>query len=151
MKDEVFRFPRDGTHGRFTRRGFIRSTAGTGAGLMLGSAIGVPAWAEEAAHPACPAVPRPIPHITTPPGGHFFFPGPVDANPMTSPNAGHDPSIITDFSGVIAQADLNLSGTGTNLNTGQSATYDFHTDMRFMDGVFVGLDDEQHRGTIGFI
>jgi hypothetical protein len=132
-----------------TRRGFIQSAAGAGAGLMLGSKIGVPAWADEAAHPACPAVPRPIPHITGP--GHFFFPGPVDASPITSPITGHDPSIITDFSGVIAQADLNLSGTGTNLNTGASATYDFHCDMRFMNGVFVGLDNEQHRGTIGFI
>ncbi len=134
-----------------TRRGFIQSAAGAGAGLMLGSKIEVPAWADEAAHPACPAVPRPIPHISTPPGAHFFFPGPVDASPTTSPNTGHDPSIITDFSGVIAEADLNLSGTGTNLNTGASATYDFHTDMRFMDGVFVGLDNERHRGTIGFI
>ncbi len=134
-----------------TRRGFIQSAAGAGAGLMLGSKIGVPAWADEAAHPACPAVPRPIPHITSPPGAHFFFPGPVDASPITSPNTGHDPSIITDFSGVIAQADLNLSGKGTNLNTGASATYDFHTDMRFMDGVFVGLDKDEHRGNIGFI
>ncbi len=131
-----------------TRRGFIRSAAGAGAGLMLGSKIEVPAWAEEAAHRACPAVPRPIPHITTPPPRHFFFPGPVEG---AGANVGHDPSIITDFSGVIAEADLNLSGMGTNLNTGRSATYDFHTDMRFMDGHFVGLDNEQHRGTIGFI
>ncbi len=134
-----------------TRRGFIRSAAGAGAGLVLGSEIRIPAWADEAAHPFCPAVPRPIPHTTGPNKLHFFFPGPVDASPTTSPNTGHDPSIITDFSGVIAEADLNLSGTGTNLNTGASATYDFHTDMRFMDGVFVGLDKERHRGTIGFI
>ena len=135
-----------------TRRGFIQSAAGAGAGLVLGSKIGVPAWADEAAHPFCPAVPRPIPHITGP--GHFFFPGRVEGAPASDPNfpnAGHDPSIITDFSGVIAQADLNLSGKGTNLNTGASATYDFHTDMRFMDGVFVGLDKDEHRGTIGFI
>jgi hypothetical protein len=32
-----------------------------------------------------------------------------------------------------------------------SAKYDFHADMRLMDGVFVGLDGEQHRGSIGFI
>ncbi len=134
-----------------TRRGFIQSAAGAGAGVVLGSRIGVPAWAQEAAHPACPAVPRPIPHTTGPNHLHFFFPGPVDASPVTSPNKGHDPSIITDFSGVIAEADLNLSGMGTDLNNGSSAMYNFHTDMRFMDGVFVGLDNEQHRGTIGFI
>ncbi len=49
-----------------TRRGFIQSAAGAGAGFMLGSKFGVPAWADEAAHPAYPAVPRPIPHITGP-------------------------------------------------------------------------------------
>jgi hypothetical protein len=140
-----------------TRRNLIRGAAGTaaGAGLLLGSKLPLPALAhekdEEEQHNKCKPVPRPIKHISTPPGAHFFFPGPVDANPTTSPNAGHDPSIITDFSGVIGQADLILSGTGTDLTTGVSATYDFHTDMRFMDGVFVGLDNEQHRGTIGFI
>jgi hypothetical protein len=132
-----------------TRRRFIGSASGAAAGLVLGSKTG-PAWAGagEAAHPACPVVPRPIPHITTPPGAHFFFPGPVEG---VSANVGHDPSIITDFNGVIAEADLTLSGTGTNLDTGASAVYDFHTDMRFMSGVFVGLDNEEHRGTIGFI
>jgi hypothetical protein len=133
-----------------TRRGFIQGASGAGAGLVLGSKIGS-ARAEEAEHHACPAVPRPIPHLTNPPGAHFFFPGPVDASPVTSPNTGHDPSIITDFRGVIAEADLNLSGTGTDLKTGASATYDFHCDMRFMSGVFVGVDNEEHHGTIGFV
>jgi hypothetical protein len=137
-----------------TRRNLIRGAAGTaaGAGLLLGSGLRSSALADdddEGEHNKCKAVPRPIPHISTPPGGHFFFPGPVDASPMTGP--GHDPSIITDFSGVIGQADLNLVGTGKNLNTGASATYDFHCDMRFMDGIFVGLDNEQHRGAFGFI
>jgi hypothetical protein len=139
-----------------SRRNLIRGAAGTaaGAGLLLGSGLRLSARADdedEGNHNRCKAVPRPIPHITTPPGAHFFFPGPVDANPMTSPNTGHDPSIITDFSGMIANADLIFSGMGTDLNTGASAKYDFHADMRVMDGVFLGLDSEQHRGTIGFI
>ena len=139
-----------------SRRNLIRGAAGTaaGAGFLLSLGLRMPALADdedEGDRHKCEPVPRPIPHISTPPGAHFFFPGPVDASPMTSPNKGHDPSIITDFSGVIGQADLILSGTGTDLNTGASATYDFHTDMRFMDGVFVGLDNEQHRGAIGFI
>jgi hypothetical protein len=142
-----------------SRRNLIRGAAGTaaGAGLLLGSGLRLTARADdddEGNRNKCKAVPRPIPHITTPPGGHFFFPGPVDGAPPTDPhfpNAGFDPSIITDFSGVIGNADLILSGTGTDLGTGASATYDFHCDMRFMDGVFVGLDNEQHRGAIGFI
>ncbi len=139
-----------------SRRNLIRGAAGTavGAGFLLSSELRLPAFADDEAekeHNKCKTVSRPIPHITTPPGVHFFFPGPVDASPTTSPNTGHDPSIITDFSGVIGQADLILSGTGTDLNTGASATYDVHTDMRFMDGIFVGLDNEQHRAAIGFI
>lgn len=139
-----------------TRRNLIRGAAGTaaGAGLLLGSGLRLSALADgedEGEHNKCKPVPRPIPHISTPPGTHFFFPGPVDASPTTSPNTGHDPSIITDFSGVIANADLIFSGIGTNLDNGASAKYDFHADMRFMDGVFVGLDNERHRGSIGFI
>jgi len=137
-----------------SRRNLLRGAVGTaaGAGLVLGSGVGLSAFAEdEDEGRKCNAVPRPIPHISTPPGTHFFFPGPVDASATTSPNNGHDPSIITDFSGVVANADLILSGTGTDLKTGMSATYDFHTDMRFMSGVFVGLDHERHHGTIGFI
>jgi hypothetical protein len=139
-----------------TRRNLIRGAAGTaaGAGLLLGSGLRLSARADdddEGKHNKCKAVPRPISHISTPPGTHFFFPGPVDANPATSPNTGHDPSIITDFSGVIANADLIFSGIGTNLNTGASAKYDFHADMRLMDGIFVGLDSERHRASIGFI
>ncbi len=139
-----------------SRRNLIRGAAGTaaGAGFLLGAGLRMPALADdedEGDRHKCKPVARPIPHRTGPNNLHFFFPGPVDADPMTSPNKGHDPSIITDFRGVVAEADLNLSGTGTDLNTGASATFNFHTDMRFMDGVFVGLDNEQHRGTIGFI
>jgi hypothetical protein len=137
-----------------SRRSLIRRAAGTaaGTGLLLGSGLQVSAFAEdERTGNKCKPVPRPIPHLTIPPGIHFFFPGPVDADPATSPNAGHDPSLITDFNGVIAQADLIFSGKGTDLNSGQSAIYDFHADMRFMSGVFVGLDNEQHHGTFGFI
>src|ERR1043166_2845124 len=78
-----------------TRRRFIRNATGAGAVVVLGSAVrqaephGKHAKEEEAAHRECPAVPRPIPHITSPPGLHFFFPGPVDASPVTSPNTGH--------------------------------------------------------------
>ena len=137
-----------------SRRSLIRRAAGTaaGTGLLLGSGLQFSAFAEdEGTGNKCKPVPRPIPHLTIPPGIHFFFPGPVDADPATSPNAGHDPSLITDFSGVIAQADLIFSGKGTDLNSGQSAIYDFHCDMRFMSGVFVGLDNERHNGTFGFI
>src|SRR5215471_7907388 len=73
-----------------TRRGFIRHGASAGAGLMLGSEIGIAAWTndekerKEEGHHRCPPLPRAIPHISAPPGAHFFFPGPVDADPIGS-------------------------------------------------------------------
>src|SRR6266705_7112663 len=59
-----------------SRRNLIRGAAGTaaGAGLLLGSGLRFSAFAEdEGADNKCKTLARPIPHITTPPGGHFFF------------------------------------------------------------------------------
>lgn len=135
------------------RRNFIRGAAGTaaGAGVLLGSGLRLPVFAKEEEQESCPDLPRPIPHITTPPGQHFFFPGPVDADPMTSPNTGHDPSLITDFKGMIGQANLFLTGKGTKLDTGESATYGFHADWRFLSGEFIAVDGLRHHGTLTFI
>jgi hypothetical protein len=147
-------------HDRLTRRNLIRGAAGTaaGAGLVLGSGFPLPAFAgddDEGEHNKCKVLARPIPHITTPPGQHFFFPGPPDGSAPSTfphfPNAGFDPSTVTDFKGVIAQADLNFSGTGTDLNTGDSTDYMFHTDWRFFKGTFVGVDGLAREGALSFI
>ena len=85
----------------------------------------------------------------------MFFPGPPDGSAPSTfphfPNAGFDPSTVTDFQGMIGQADLFFTGTGTKLDTGESATYGFHTDWRFMTGVFIGVDGHHHNGTLSFI
>jgi hypothetical protein len=103
---------------------------------------------DEGKHNKCKALARPIPHITTPPGQHFFFAGPPDGSAAP---AGFDPSTITDFKGVIANADLNFGGIGTDLNTGANTPYTFHTDWRFFKGTFVGIDGLEHKGTLSFI
>ena len=140
-----------------SRRNLIRG-AGTavGAGLVLGSVLGTQTLAEdedEGRHNKCKALARPIPHITGP--GHFFFPGPPDGSaPPTFPHfpfAGFDPSTITDFKGVIANADLNFAGVGTNLETSETVPYQFHTDWRFFKGTFVAIDGIEHKGTLTFI
>ena len=135
-----------------SRRNFIRSSAGAaGAGLVLDSTLSKPLLAAEEAHGVCRVEPQPIPHTIATPFGttiHHFFPGPVEG---VDPVTGHDPSEIFDFSGVIAQADLILSGTGTDLNTGDLAPYDFHTDMRFMKGQFVAADGNTHKRALAFI
>src|SRR5260370_31992900 len=86
-----------------SRRNLIRGVAGTaaGAGLLLGSGLRLEARTDdddEGEHDKCKAVPRPIPPITTPPRGHFFFPRPVEGAPPTHPHfpkARSDPSRIT--------------------------------------------------------
>src|SRR2546427_8397894 len=134
-----------------SRRNFIRASAGAaGAGIALGSAP-TPLLAAGEAHRTCLAQPQPIPHTIVTPFGttiHHFFPGPVEG---VDANTGHDPSEIFDFSGVIANADLLLSGTGTDLNTGDSAPYAFHTDMRFMKGQFVAADGNTDKDAFAFI
>jgi hypothetical protein len=138
----------------FSRRNFIRASAGSAtAGLVLDSILTKPLSAQEGEgdRKECRVQPEPIPHTIATPFGttiHHFFPGPVEG---TDPVTGHDPSEIFDFSGIVAQTDLLLTGTGTDLNTGNSAPYDFHTDMRFMTGQFRGADGETHRGAFAFI
>jgi hypothetical protein len=141
----------------FSRRRFIGTTAGA-AGAMLGSGLWIPARGEPGpGGPNCPAA-DPIPHITMVGAEplHFFFPGNVEGLPApTDPTGpqpgGRDPSTIFNFDGVIGEADLNLTGTGTDTTTGASASYMFHTDMRFMEGRFVATDGRVHRGAFVFI
>ncbi|PYQ07396.1 MAG: hypothetical protein DMF82_03955, partial [Acidobacteria bacterium] len=64
---------------------------------------------------------------------------------------GRDPSTIFDVDGVIGEADVSLTGTGTDTTTGQSAPYSFDADMRFMAGRFVGTDGALHTGAFVFI
>jgi len=117
--------------------------AAGGLGLALSSGVWVPTQAgADSGRESCIS-PLPIPHISTPPGVHFFFPGPV--------TDGRDPSTITHFKGVIGEVDLNFSGTGTDLTTGATGTFNFHTDTRFMKGSFIGVDERKHHGTFAFI
>jgi hypothetical protein len=64
---------------------------------------------------------------------------------------GRDPSTITNFDGFIGQVDLTFSGTARDTKTGETATYDFHTDTRFMKGVFIASDERRRRGAFAFI
>lgn len=141
-----------------SRRNLIRGAAGSaaGAGLLLASGLHTPALGDdddEGERNKCKALARPIPHRTG--NNHFFFPGPPDGSAPSTfphfPNAGFDPSTVTDFKGVIAQADLNFAGTGTDLNTNTGVAYTFHTDWRFFKGTFVGVDGLMHNGTLSFI
>jgi len=135
-----------------SRRSFFSSAGVATGGLVAASIFPNLAHANEGdsedAGSICQA-PNPIPHLSATPFGvsiHTFGPGPVD-----SPLPGRDPSMIYDFRGFIGEADINLTGSGTDLNTHATAPYSFHADMRFMKGVFVGTDGQHHKGTFAFI
>jgi|SRR6516162_5195136 hypothetical protein len=145
---------------RLSRRNLIRGAASTaaGAGVIVGSGLWKPLMADDEDEGHC-GVALPIPHITSAPPPvpvHFFFPGPVDGSAApTDPHGmqpnGRDPSTITNFEGFIGQVDLTFSGIGTDTETGTTSPYDFHTDTRFMKGVFIGSDERRHHGAFAFI
>jgi hypothetical protein len=151
-----------------SRRSLLSGVGLAGGGLVLGSAFPPAASADEDTHEEsciskelCSAA-DPIPHVNEAVfagfgvKAHFFFAGPVDGTVIaTDPTGAHpggrDPSVIYDFKGFIGEADLNLSGTGTDLNTGMKQKYGFHADCRFMSGVYLGNDGEKHRGNFVFV
>jgi hypothetical protein len=146
-----------------SRRSFFSRAAVASGAALLGSSVPREAWAEDDDDGGCGSpgrcdFPVPIPHINTPPpgGAHFYFPGPVSgAAAPTDPSGAHpqgrDLSVIFNFKGFVGQADFNLTGTGTDLTTGQTAPYLFHTDMRFMHGVFLGTDGVERKGSFAFV
>jgi hypothetical protein len=141
-----------------SRRGFFARAATAGGAALVGSSIPGRVWAEDERVPGLCDFPVPIPHVNTPPpgGAHFYFPGPVSgAAAPTDPSGAHpegrDPSVIFNFKGFVGGADLNLSGTGIDLDTGETAPYQFHTDMRFMHGVFVGTDGVHRKASFAFV
>jgi hypothetical protein len=150
-----------GLFGRgITRRNLVRRTVSAGA--VLGSGIWTAAGADDDKQDerSLCGQPLPITHTQPNPFGvqiHTYFAGPIDgsASPLTDPLGihpeGRDPSTITNFSGVVGQVDLVFSGTGTDTKTGAKAMYSFHTDTRFMQGQFIGADEQRHHGTFAFI
>lgn len=120
-----------------TRRAFIGSMAAV-AGAAAGAGL-IPALAH-AAKPSSIA-PVPTPNTTVVGGVPFHF---VGFGP------GIDPSSITDFNGKVGVADVQGTGTATNPD-GSTETLLFDTDMRFMNGVYVGADGQVHKGAFGFV
>jgi len=131
------------------------------AGAVLGSGIWIAAGADddEDERSLC-GQPLPITHTQPNPFGvpiHVYFPGPIDGSPflLTDPLGAHpegrDPSTITNFNGVVGQVDLVFNGTGTDTKTGTKAMYSFHTDTRFIQGEFLGADEQRHKGAFAFI
>jgi hypothetical protein len=94
--------------------------------------------------------PVPIPAEAIAPGIHAFLPGPADA-PLSMLPFGREPSTITDFAGFVGVAHLQGTGTpasGTGADA-QSTLYD--VDLRFMKGLYRGVDNRFHFGTFALV
>jgi hypothetical protein len=123
---------------RVSRRELLRDGA-----IVAGGAAAIGMLDVGSAHARPGRAPRPIP------GGldHTFKPVPRGAFiHVLPPGIGFEMSTITDFDGVLGGSEIRGTARGSD-----GATYDFDTDMRFMHGVYVGLDGRKHHGTFGFV
>lgn len=121
-----------------SRRAFLGGTAGvTAAAVGAGLLRPVTAFAGQRFN----ATPKPTTSVLSLEDRDFH---------VTSFGPGIDPSSITDFNGFVGVADVRGIGTATNPD-GSTETLLFDTDMRFMDGVYVGQDGRKHQGTFGFV
>jgi hypothetical protein len=123
---------------RISRARFIRRGAVAVGGLAgLGLLDGAPAFARETGEP------RPIP------GGFDQNFNPVPSDPLVHvlpPSVGFEMTTITDFNGVIGAAEIQGTASGSD-----GSAYTFDTDMRFMQGAYVGLDGRVYEGAFGFV
>jgi hypothetical protein len=127
-----------------SRRRFLRVAAGTLGALGTGLLLPRPAW-------AAGRDPKPIPGGSANRFGgpfvHHNLPGPADAPPVN----GNDPSLITDFEGIVGQARVQGTGTGTNTDTGDSFPLLFDADQRFMLGCYQSVDGRFLKARFVFI
>lgn len=111
------------------------AAAGTISALGLIDARSVLAWGG--------ADPRPIP------GGFDESFNIVPRDPfihILPPALGFEMSTITDFDGVIAAGEIQGRARGSD-----GSRYTFDTDMRFMQGTYVGTDGRRRTGSFGFV
>lgn len=122
-----------------TRGRLLRAGAGAAGGLALAGTIATPL---ALAHPQ-DASPKPIP------GGFDENFIPVPSNPfihVLPPAVGFEMATITDFSGVIAAAEIQGTATGSD-----ASTYTFDADMRFMKGRYIATDGRLREASFGFV
>lgn len=117
-----------------SRRAFMGSMASV-AGAAVGASL----------LPSSVLAAKPVSSAPKPTANTVF-----DAFHVTFFGPGVDPSSIGDFNGFVGVADVQGTGTATNAD-GSTETLLFDTDMRFMSGVYVGLDGAVHKGTFGFV
>lgn len=131
--------------GKVSRRQFIRTGTGVAAGAAMAAGV-LPRRVEAAA----PDDPLPIPGGSPALGGGFHIYGPTPDGSFDPIDA--EPCPITNINGVVGLAYVDGMVTRTNVTTGQRVELPFiASDMRFMQGVYRGVDGKPRQGTFGFI
>jgi hypothetical protein len=124
-----------------SRRRFIRTGLGT---LAAGAVVGRQLLRPQAVY-AAGSDPVPVPGSPNLAPFHVWAPAAFDS-------ADAEPATITNFSGVVGIAYLSGNVTRTNLTTGRIDVLPFiDADMRFMQGVYRGVDGKPRQGTFGLI
>ena len=127
-----------------SRRQFARTAAGT---AVAGSTIGSRLWMPEPAQARASFAPVPIPGGSPVLGGSYHVFGPAAIDPIDA-----EPSSITNFNGFVGLAYVSGMVTQTNNKTGEKRRLPFlDSDMRFMQGDFVGTDRGVHQGAFAFV
>jgi hypothetical protein len=131
--------PTDGSVGGLSRRQLLQRGA-----LAFGGVAGVGLVGPSKVFGSALAAPRPIPGGFTLPD-FSIVPTGADLH-LLSPSVGLEMSTITDFNGVIGGSETQGTAEGSD-----GTPYSFDCDMRFMRGVYIGLDGRVHNGSFGFI
>jgi len=126
-----------------SRRRFIRTGLGT---LAVGAVVGRQLLRPQAVY-ATGSDPIPVPGSPNLAPFHVWAPA---APGLDSPDA--EPATINNFNGVVGLAYLSGNVTRTNLKTGKVDYLPFtDADMRFMQGVYRGVDGKPRQGTFALI
>ena len=137
IPESIARSPVGHTHfweRAMSRRGFLGTTAAVG-----GAAVTASMWTPLLAD-ASSVDPTPIPERIFP-GTPFRVQFPLEGNEL---------STINNFMGVVAVAAIAGTGTRTNASGGRNQFF-FDSDQRFMQGTYIGVDGQRHKGTFGFV
>jgi len=133
--------PRDDAATRVSRRQLLRRSAVAAGGI---AGLGLLDPSLSLSFGSATAAPRPIPggfslaannFVASGADFHFFLPG-----------IGFEMSTITDFVGVVGGSETRGTAHGSD-----GSLYSFDCDMRFMQGLYVGLDGRRHNASFGFI
>ena len=136
-----------GTRARgLSRRRFIQTSGGI---VVAGAALGHQILRPQAVH-AAGDDPLPIPGGTPALGGAFHIFGPTPDGSFDPIDA--EPATITNFNGVVGLAYVTGTVTRTQISTGATDRLPFKSsDMRFMQGVYRGVDGKPRQGAFALI